>query len=106
MPRFSTLVDPVMEEALMDMPLSYSLSFTDKLRIGMDAEYAIGQDTWRAELIGGRDSDGKVNGQFLQWNRDLNEKNEVTTQVARWEQPTGNRLMIGASYGYSRTKIL
>ncbi|MDD3926429.1 MAG: hypothetical protein PHT33_07210 [bacterium] len=99
MPRFSTLVDPVMEEAIMDMPLDHSLTFTDKTRLGLDMEYSAGRDTWRAEVIGGRDSDGSVNGQFLQWNRALNEKNEITTQLARWEQPGGSRLRLGAAYG-------
>ncbi|MHB9023107.1 MAG: hypothetical protein ACYC7E_02895 [Armatimonadota bacterium] len=99
MPRFSTLVDPVMGEALPGMPLSQSLDFTNKTRLGLDAEYSVGQDLWRAELIAGRDSDGSVNGQFLQWNRALNEKDEVTAQLARWEQPGGTRLRLGASVG-------
>ncbi|OPZ88234.1 MAG: hypothetical protein BWY76_00049 [bacterium ADurb.Bin429] len=100
MPRFSTLVDPVMGTALPGMPLSASLDFTDKTRVALDAEYSAGQDIWRAELVAGRDSDGGVNGQFLQWNRALTEKNEVTAQVARWEQPGGNRLRVGASFGH------
>ncbi len=100
MPRFSPLVDPLMEEAMMDMPLEHSLTFTDKTRVALDAEYSRGPATWRAELVGGRDADGPVNGQFLQWNRALSDRTEVTAQAARWEQPTGNRLRLGASYGY------
>ena len=33
MPRFSPLVDPVMEEEMMDMPLEHSVSFTNKTRL-------------------------------------------------------------------------
>jgi len=100
MPRFSTLIDPVMEEAMMGHPVHHSLTFTDKARIAVDAEYAKGRDTWRTELIGGRDSDGRVNGQFFQWNREVNEKSEITAQLARWEQPTGSRTRFGLGYGY------
>jgi len=100
MPRFSTLIDPVMEEAMMGHPVHHSLAFTDKARIAVDAEYAKGRDTWRTEIIGGRDSDGRVNGQFFQWNRAVNEKSEITAQLARWEQPTGSRTRFGLGYGY------
>ncbi|HOF89740.1 MAG TPA: hypothetical protein PLZ36_16805, partial [Armatimonadota bacterium] len=99
MPRFSTLVDPVMGEALAGMPLSASLDFTDKTRVALDAEYSAGPHLWRAELVGGRDSDGGVNGQFLQWNRALSDRDEFTAQAARWEQPGGHRLRVGASFG-------
>lgn len=106
-PRFSTLVDPLMDEALPGAPLSESLDFVNKTRIGLDAEYSMGPDVFRAEFVTGRDSHalaanagGLVNGEFLQWNRALfSDKNELTFQVARWEQSTGTRLRLGAMYG-------
>ncbi|MHB0935769.1 MAG: hypothetical protein ACYDCO_13375 [Armatimonadota bacterium] len=97
MPRFSTLVDPLMddEEMLDGMLMDPAVDFTDKSRVALDAEYSAGQNLWRAELIAGRDGDGAVNGQFLQWNRTLDEKHEVTLQATRWEQPGGTRTRLG-----------
>jgi hypothetical protein len=97
LPRFSPLVDPMMDEDMSGMPM---VDFTDKTRIGLDAEYATGPTVWRAELVGGRDGDGHVNGQFLQWNRALNDRQEVSAQVARWEQPDGRRLRVGAAFSH------
>jgi hypothetical protein len=97
MPRFSPLVDPMMDE---DMPGMSMVDFTTKTRLGVDAEYTTGPTVWRAELVGGRDGDGGVNGQFLQWNRALNERQEVSLQAARWEQPTGHRLRLGAGVSH------
>lgn len=97
MPRFSTLVDPLMDddEMLGDMLMEPPQDFTDKARIAVDAEYAAGPNLWRAELVAGRDGDGAVNGQFLQWNRVLDDKHEVTLQATRWEQPSGARVRLG-----------
>ena len=105
--RFSTLLDPLMDDALPGAPLSQSIDFADKTRIALDAEYSMGRDLFRAEVVTGRDvqvstanTDGLVNGQFLQWNRALfSDKNELSFQLARWEQPDGTRLRLGASYG-------
>lgn len=102
MPRFSTLVDPVMGHGAEPdtgghMP---ALEITDKLRIALDAEYSAGPDLWRAELVVGPDADGGTNGQFVQWNRMLNERQELTVQAARWEQPGGDRLRLGGSVGH------
>ena len=97
MPRFSTLVDPLMDNEAMvgDMSMTPALDFTDKTRVALDAEYSAGQNLWRAELVAGRDSDGSVNGQFIQWNRALDEKHEISLQASRWEQPGGNRVRLG-----------
>jgi hypothetical protein len=97
-PRFSPLVDPFMEEEMLinGMPMPAEV-LTDKFRVGVDAEFSTGRDLWRAELIGGSDSDGSVNGQFLQWNRALLRDREVTAQAVRWEQPDGYRVRIGAA---------
>jgi hypothetical protein len=93
MPRFSTLVDPLMDDAMMldGMIMDPPLDFTDKSRVSIDAEYIAGANLWRAELVAGRDSDGAVNGQFLQLNHALDEKNEIALQATRWEQPGGTR---------------
>jgi len=98
MPRFSTLVDPLMDDSSMagDMGMP-ALDFTDKSRLGIDAEYSAGPNLWRAELVAGRDGDGSVNGQFLQWNRAIDDKHEVSLQATRWEQPGGTRVRLGAS---------
>jgi len=97
MPRFSTLVDPLMdtEEMLDGMLMDPPLDFTDKSRVAVDAEYSAGQNLWRAELVGGRDSDGAVNGQFIQYSRAIDDKHEVSLQATRWEQPGGNRVRLG-----------
>lgn len=105
--RFSTLLDPLMDDALPGMPLSQSVDSAHKIRIALDAEYGMGRDLLRAELVTGRDihvstanTDGLVDGQFLQWNRALfSDKNELMFQLARWEQSAGTRLGLGASYG-------
>jgi hypothetical protein len=100
LPRFSSLLDPLMDEAFKDMPLSYSVILTNKVRIGFDAEYTRQKDLLRGELVVGSDSDGPVNGQFFQWNHNLSEKDEVTAQVARWDQPSGTRVRVGGWYGH------
>ncbi|HSV75159.1 MAG TPA: hypothetical protein VLH79_15480 [Chthonomonadales bacterium] len=99
MPRFVTGVDPTMAHGGMHMPLHHILDFTDKARWALDGEFELMQDTWRAELVAGRDTDGEVDGQFLQWNRALAGGAELTAQVARWSQPGGVRLAMGASLG-------
>jgi hypothetical protein len=98
MPRFSPLLDPMMDEALMDMPVEHSVSFTNKTRVGLDSEYSMGRELLRAELIVGRDSEGGTNGQYFQWNYSFTEKDELTGQIARWSQPTGTRLRYGGWY--------
>jgi hypothetical protein len=98
LPRFSSLLDPLMDEAFSDMPLDHSIVLTDKLRAGVDVEYSSAKDLWRAEVISGSDSDGLVNGQFLQWNHNLTENNTVTAQIARWDQPSGDRIRFGGWY--------
>ena len=102
LPRFSSLVDPVMDDTsgptmMMDGREMLVLDFTHKFRLGLDGEYTSGPTLYRAELIGGRDADGSVNGQFLQWNRALSETREVSVQLARWDQPDGTRTRFGAS---------
>jgi hypothetical protein len=99
MPRFSPGLDPVMDSGMADIPADHLLSFTDKTRFGLDAELEAGRDTWRLEAIGGRDSDGSVNGQFVHWSRALATGAELTLQAGRWNQPIGARTMFGASIG-------
>ena len=99
MPRFATGIDPTMEHGDMGMSAHDLVHFTDKTRLGFDAEVEMGQDVWRAEMVTGRDSDGGVNGQFVQWNRALTAGSEITAQIARWHQPAGTRLALGASIG-------
>ncbi len=103
LPRFSPVVDPVMDDTegptmMMDGMELPVLDFVNKFRLGLDGEYSAGPTLYRAELVGGRDSDGSVNGQFLQWNLALDETREVSAQVARWDQPTGTRTRLGASF--------
>lgn len=99
MPRFSTLLDPIMDQALAGMPLSHSVDLTDKKRFSLDAEYSLGRNLWREEVVVGRDLDGRVDGQFLQWSFTLTQKDELMAQFARWNQPEGTRSGVGAWYG-------
>jgi hypothetical protein len=99
MPRFSTLLDPIMGSKLAGMPLSHSVNLTDKKRLALDAEYSMGKELFRGELILGRDSENRVNGQFLQWSHALSDKDELMVQMARWDQPAGDRVRFGGWYG-------
>jgi hypothetical protein len=88
-----------MDSALANMPLSHSVNFTDKKRFALDAEYSMGKELFRGELILGRDSENRVNGQFLQWSHALSDKDELMVQMARWKQPSGDRVRFGGWYG-------
>ncbi len=99
MPRFSVLADPFMDEEMRmeEMPL---LDFTDKTRVGFDAEFSAGRDVFRAEMVLGRDSDGPANGQFVQWERALTDRLDISAQAARWEQEGGRKVRLGGSARY------
>jgi hypothetical protein len=106
MPRFSSLLNPLMDEAIMEMPVEHSVSFTDKLRFGLDGELSMGRELFRAELAGGRDSDGATDGQYFQWSHSFTEKDELAGQIARWSQPTGTRFRYGGWYGRKLGRFL
>jgi len=113
MPRFSPLVDPMMAPmtgmdgmddghggGYGDGHAPENLLFTDKFRTALDAEWQRGPAIWRIEFVAGRDGDGLVNGQFLEWNRIITEQDEVTVQAVRWEQPDGWRTRAGLSLAH------
>jgi hypothetical protein len=106
MPRFSALLDPIMDEAMATMPLSHSVDFTDKKRFALDAEYSLGRNLWRGELVVGRDLEGGADGQLAQWNLALSDKDELMAQFVRWNQPAGTRSRVGAWYGRKLGKYL
>jgi hypothetical protein len=100
------LLDPIMDEAMATMPLSHSVDFTDKKRLAMDAEYSLGRNLWRGELVAGGDLEGGADGQLAQWNLALSDKDELMAQFVRWNQPGGTRSRIGAWYGHMFGKYI
>ncbi len=99
MPRFSVLLDPQMDDALEEQPISDSMNTTDKFRGALDLEINLGKELIRAEIVAGRDDDGLVNGQFIQWSHALKGEREVALQAARWDQQDGHRMRFGGWFG-------
>jgi len=100
MPRFSPLVDPLMDhDGGEHGGHAPALEFANKRRLALDLEYVAGLDLWRGEVVLGKDGDGPARGGFAQWGRALGEGREVTLQAAGWQQPSGRRMRLGAAYG-------